>query len=391
MDRIEKRKLYLSYLEGKKIIVEKFGVADDIEEWYNLLYHIFMVQVSGFVDAVKNDSETFQKVIEIDDNEINVYTADVSITENDINRLIEEKISKNNKLKLKNLSVEFSMTILPEEHFTNYLFPSDAYYDDGESKFDGETLNNCEIFMQIYLPDVVFDDDIKTVLNDYEINLKLRQSISHELDHAYEFFHKIKTGHTNLPESKINQVRKMVLESPFSEISKDFQHFLYLVYIGLSFEGSARVTQLYYQLKEYDIDNEAYFWSIVKDSMAWKDLIMLKEFNPEKFYKNIKFELSDDEIKDIFIQTKIYTEKDFEKDDIKDLVVKHWLKIFDKMIEEINKEGKGKIPRINNYMYNHPILFFKYYDKKFKKSWKYFYDRIIKMSIIYIPTAKNRL
>ena len=375
----------------ESLITEKLGVADDIEEWYDLLYYIFTVQVEGFVDSVKNDPETFQKILEIDEEEMDVYTADVGIPETDINELIDEKISKKNKLKLKNLSIEFSMTILPEEHFTNYLFSSDAYYDDSQSKFDGESLSNCEIFIQIYLPDSVFDENIKSVLNDYEINLKLRQSLSHELDHAYEFFNKIKTGNIDLPESKINQIRKMVSDSPFSKLSEDFQKFLYLVYIGLSFEGSARVTQLFYQLKEYKIDNESYFWSIVKDSIAWKDLEMLKDFNPTEFYKNIKFEMSDEDIKDVFIETKIYTEKDFEKNDIKDLVIKHWLKVFDKMIEEINKEGKSKVPRINKQMFDHPVLFFKYYDKKFKKSWKYFYNRIIKMSVIYVSITKNHL
>lgn len=375
----------------ESVINEKFGVASDIEEWYNLIYYVLTVQINGFVEAVTKDPETFEKVLQIDDEEADVYTAEIGIPEKEINKLIDERISKTNKLKLRDLSLNFSLTILPEEHFTNYLFASDAFYSDADGKFDGTYLKNCEIYVEIYLPEEVFEEDIeiKDILSDYEINLKARQSLSHELDHAYEFFNKIATGSVNLPENEINQIRKVLSDAPFSKISQDFENFLYLVYLGLSFEGSARVTQIYYQLKEYKIDTEAYFWSVVKDSLAWKDLVMLRDFNPTEFYNNIKFEMSDEDIKDVLIETKLYTEKDFQKNTIKDLVVRHWLELFDGMIEDVNRQSKVKISRINKQMFDHPLLFFKHYDKKFKKSWEYFYNRIIRMSVAYIPPKKN--
>ncbi len=371
---------------------EKLSVADAIEEWYDLIYYIVTVQLNAFVDAVKKDPEMFEKILQIDDDEVNVYTAEVS-TQKEINKLITKYIKKTNKLKLKNLTLNLSITILPLENFSNYIFPTDAYYNDSDAYFDGTYLNDCEIYLELYLPEEVLNDEnnlLVKIMNDYEINLKLRQSLSHELDHAYEFFNRIKTGNAKIPETELNKIRSSLSDTPFSQISQDFLEFLNLIYISMSFEGSARITQIYFQLKEYKIDNEAYFWSIVKNSFGWKDLESLKNFNPVEFYNNIKFEICDEDIKEALIESGVYKSEDFEKTSIKLLVVKYWLKIFDKLIEDVNKKGKVKLPRINKQMFDHPVLFFKYYDKKFKQSWQHFYDRIVKISILHIK-PKNHL
>lgn len=372
--------------EETDILYEKYGVSEAIEEWYDLIYYIITIQIEGFIDLVKKEPEKFKKILEIDNDEVEVLTAEISVKK-EINKIITKYISKKNKMKLKDLTLNLSVTILPVEHFDNYLFPTDAYFDDSGSYFDGQYLNDCEIYIEIYLPDEVLSNEnasLIKIMNDYNINLKIRQSLSHELDHAYEFFNRISTENDKIPDVELNKIRNTLSGSVISQISQDFLHFLNLLYLSLSFEVSARVTQLYFLLKEYKIDSESYFWSIVKSSMPWKELEQLKNFDPVDFYNNIKFELSDEDIKESLINNNIYTEEDFKKYDVKTLVVRYWLNIFNKLIENVNRDGKVKLKKISKQMFENPILFFKYYDKKFKKSWEDFYDRVIKMSVAHI-------
>jgi len=374
------------------LILEKFGVADDIEEWYELLFYIIKVQCEGFIKAVQTSPERYKSLIEIgegeDQDEAVVFNCDIELDKKTANKLIKEYIPKKNILKLRDLSVKLSITILTEEYFTNYLFDNDAHYNEINSDFDGKFLRNSEFFLQVYLPLEVLRKDAKleNLMNDYEITMKLRQSISHEVDHAFEFFNRTKAGETHFPEKALNGIQTQLQNEDFSKISNDFYNFLLLCYLALTFEGSARVTELHYLFKEMEnIDDSEQFWLIVKGSNAWKEMIELKNFEPNSFYNNIKFEMSDEDIKEVLIMTKIYTEEDFEKHSIKDLVIKHWLKLFDNMIKIVNKEYPYlNVKRIHEHMMDHPLLFFKYYDKKFKKSWNYFYNRVTKMSMLYI-------
>lgn len=373
---------------NESVINEKLGVADDIEEWWELIYYIIIKQCEGFVKIIKENPKKFKDVIQINNDFIKVWHADIILEPEQSNKLISNYISNNNKLKLKDLILKLSITILKEEDFTNYLFDTDAYYNDKDADFDGTYLKGSEIFLQIYLPNTVLDKDNSTtmelLMDDYEITLKLRQSLSHELDHAYEFFNRISFGEIYFPEKSINIIQQKLQHSKFSQISNDFYEFLSLCYLALTFESSARVTEINYIFKDLENIDNNYFWSVVKNSNAWKEMQKLKDFDPVSFYNNIKFEMSDEDIKEVLIQTKIYTENDFEKNSVKDLVIRYWLKMFDDMIALTIKETLLDIKRINKQMFDHPLLFFKYYDKKFKKSWEYFYTRIVRMATLYV-------
>ena len=370
----------------KGILNEKMGVADDIEEWYELIYDIMTVQVQGFALAVKRNPKKYRHEVTIDNKEFYAYNAEIHIPEDDINELIDDKISENNQLKLRDLGVIFSITLLKEEDFSNYLFDPDAFYNDRNAEYDGEYLNGCEIFMNIYLPyeeSTKYDADVDEILNDYDINLKFSQSISHELDHAYEFFQRLKSGEEYFPEKALNDIQMSMENHSFTEVSDNFSDFLSLCYIALTFEGSARITEIHYYLNEHDITDVNDFWYHVKRTTAWEELNYLKNFDPIAFYDNIKFNLPDDEIEDVLILTKVATEEEVESTPIKTLVIRYWLKLFDEMIEKVNRENNFHIKRITKTMFDNPIEFFKYYDKKFKESWDFFFKRISKMSSKY--------
>ena len=370
----------------KDILNEKMSVADDIEEWYELIYDIMIIQSEGFMKAVKRNPKKYRQTVTIDEKEFYAFNAEIHIPEDDINELIDEKISEDNKLKLRDLGVIFSITLLKEEDFSNYLFDPDAFYNDSNAEFDGEYLNGSEIYMNIYLPyeeSIKYNIDVEKILNDYEINLKFSQSISHELDHAYEFFQRLTSGEEYFPEKALNDIQMSMENHSFTEVSDNFSDFLTLCYIALTFEGSARITEIYYYLNEHGIKDVADFWSHVKQTSAWTELNYLKTFDPEIFYDNISFNLPDDEIQDVLILTNVATEDEIEKIPVKTLVIRYWLKLFDEMIQKVNIENNFKIKRITKTMFDNPLEFFKYYDKKFKKSWDFFFKRISKMSSKY--------
>lgn len=116
----------------------------------------------------------------------------------------------------------------------------------------------------------------------------LKAAISHELLHAYQKFKQLESGKPSHygKESALNIM-------PHSELLlrigvPDWKEFLHLIYLHLSYEINARVTEVYYYLKELDIDNKEDFLKEIKKTGVWKEMESLKKFNAKTFIENFK-------------------------------------------------------------------------------------------------------
>ena len=66
--------------------------------------------------------------------------------------------------------------------------------------------------------------------------------------------------------------------------------------------------------------------------------------------------------------------------------MRYWISIFKTLIDYVNKEQNEHLKKVTDNMVNNPVEFFKFYDKKFKKSWEFFYKRVVKMSTKYVKS-----
>lgn len=116
----------------------------------------------------------------------------------------------------------------------------------------------------------------------------LKTSISHELLHAYQKIKQLEGG-IGSDFGKESMLNALANHPELSNIELDnWKRFLHLVYLHLSFEINARVTQLYYSLKEMGVDTKEKFLKEIKDTSVWREMQMLKNFNADEFIKNFK-------------------------------------------------------------------------------------------------------
>jgi hypothetical protein len=146
-------------------------------------------------------------------------------------------------------------------------------------------LGKVKVFSNV---DFVFDVIAPKDITKNKFITELKATISHELLHVHqkikqveggggahygkEHFLNILTNHPNLRNIELDWWRK----------------FLHLIYLHLSYEINARVTQLYYEFKERGINTKEEFLKEIKKTHIWEQMKMLENFNAEEYIKDFK-------------------------------------------------------------------------------------------------------
>lgn len=205
----------------------------------------------------------------------------------------------------------------------------------------------------------------------------LKPVVSHELTHAYEAFNRIKVTEDPYQgrESSLNAAVSLMNDAKYPQ----WNRFLMLVYLHLSFEINARVTQLYYELKEKDIDNQEEFLKLLKESNVWASLEALENFNTEEFIESFSVRGGKtlwDMIEDLGVQNE-RQEGGLPRIDLKEIPnegMKHLISGWNYLLQVLNKElikqgvYKGKLmDMVPEKAMEDPYYFFKFFEKRFHK------------------------
>lgn len=368
----------MEYLKSYKIF-EISSVSDNVIEWSDLIYNIIFK--NGIMHFLRNLSKKTKISVEIDNEEYTVDSSTINFDIDILNQYIIRNIKSTNKLKMSDINLSVGVTILPDDVFHLGFF--NGYTNDHDSVLINNNLGKVELYFDIYLPETVLDNTtnynfVKKLLKDYNINTKLNEMISHEMDHIYEFYNrKLQVFPDRLKNSLIFKNINMGI----SKISDDWLKFLDLCYLALSFEQNARITQLYSSIKDLNINNQDEFWLFVEDTDVWKDLIELKNFNAEKFYKKFKCNISDEDFYDVF--SNIYSEEEINNNSKNHLILKYLINNWNNSIDVVNSEFKGniKLTKLPKNLLNNPLDFLKTFDKNFHNRWNKFYRKVSKLSI----------
>jgi hypothetical protein len=231
------------------------------------------------------------------------------------------------------------------------------------------------------LPKVVIHFDVileSEGITDKMIN-ELEETISHELLHLYQKIKQMeggKPGHYG-KETALNALSQ---NKYFEELNLSWwNEFLNLVYLHLSFEINARVTQLYHNLKNKDINtNEDFVRELEKTSM-WRQMKMLENFDANEYIQNFElpktssFEMVKNPLKslhDLMNNMRLKqmgVETDSSEKALKSLI-NLWDIILEKGVEAMSSMGADiKMSNVPQKAKEDPYVFFKFFEDRFHK------------------------
>jgi hypothetical protein len=226
-----------------------------------------------------------------------------------------------------------------------------------------------------YLEENGFDDKLKK-----EVLKTIKPTIAHELTHAYQIYNQLRGG-SNVHFGKENLYNILSDLNLFKDLNiEQWDRFLYLVYLHLSFEINARISEFYHRVKEEDIKTKEEFFSFLKNSRVWEMVNDLESFSAEDFINSFGKQ-SYDVIKTLHLYDKgIDTSTP-------DTIIKSLVSLWFKTLEEVNDVYKNEygvdfgLNKIPESIKTNPTKFFKFFEKKFKDRSEYMKKKLYRIVI----------
>lgn len=359
-------------------VSESHGVPMDIEPWIDLLYSFIRNQVYNFISKVRDTDKYNIKIDDFDSKSIITH-----VKGKEFNSYIKKYIPKDNKLKFRDIEIDLGISTIPDEYYTSEIW--EASFSDDNAILKGGIYHNVRFMLDILIPESIIKlrhtNDVDDFMEDSGVSGKIIEYLSHELTHGYEFFNRKLSNIDNWKDRLLNTNRYLVENQLLSNVSPTWKFFLRLIYISLDFEINARVTQVYYYLLEKNPKTKYDFISELKDSEIWNEMVSLRDFNTDEFYNKFSYKSSDEDLKDVFLSLNVYSEEDFEEFDIKYLLVKELVNLWDKNIDNTNElYNSGEMNRLSPFYINNPMEFFKKFEKRFHKKAKIWERKMYRLS-----------
>jgi hypothetical protein len=282
-------------MKKKELLNEIMGVPKAITPWVNSIVQIIYDDVLNFntwdeegpVFYTDNEGEEVEgTAVRMDEREISGKEVMDSLVKvngfKDLKEFTQSEMFK--KYPLWRPTVTYRLVGIPEE----------LYNKETDGKVNARVGSNDNGLSTVgklkVLPSVEMYFDIlsnkELPLGDLKQNLT--PTVAHELLHMYQKLKQLEGGHVGHfgDEGFLNA---MVMNPLLDEIKLDWwKDFLNLVYLHLSFEVNARVTQFYYLLQEKNVETKEDFLRELKNSSMWRQMKRLENFNAEEYIKTFK-------------------------------------------------------------------------------------------------------
>jgi hypothetical protein len=205
----------------------------------------------------------------------------------------------------------------------------------------------------------------------------LAPTVGHELTHSYQTYKQLLGGKPTIGFGR-ETVLNMLPQRLKYGVTPSWNNFLHLVYLHLSFEVNARVTELYYKLKSSNVKNKQEALNVMSSSEPWNDYKLLKSFDAEEFINKFDAELhkEDDPLHDLIKRFMGHNPKTSPTAELPKSN-EEWFKVlidrWDQLIQDAQvriKEIGIDIPfmeRVPDRAKENPIEFFKFFEKRFHK------------------------
>ena len=361
----------------KKKINERFGINNDVIILSDFIYNIIIEQILIFSKDLENKEIYNKTILKLENDEI-VNSAAYTFPIKEMNNRLD-KLSLD-KLKLKDFIFELDITFINENMFDLELY--NASFNDLNLKLKDNIFYNGKLFFDLYIPSSYLNISIKNkntlkiFLNNFKINKEIISMLNHEFTHALEFTQKFKKGKNISEERLLNFLIYLLKKDEINKIAPLWSYFLNLIYLHLSHEVNARVSQLYSLISNKSFNTQIDFWNEVKQTSVWKEMINLYTFNSQIYYNNFYYNANDKDINDLFNYSGT----------TKDKVLKHLIHMFDDKINIVNdyfeQFSDVNLKKLSKHILNEPIIFLNFWEKRFKNIFEKFKKKVGKLYII---------
>lgn len=389
------------------LLNEISGVPKALDFWVKLLTNFYLEKIKKLIDS----GEWWNETGVLDGSEELAYRGTVSYSGDEFLKWVLDTIGMNQTefVKSKNFNefplwkpkLELNLMMMPESIYQKYSKEVEQYEAHVQSPLssnlkrlggDRKVLTDLVISVSPILSNTQNVDGFGKYEN--QIKSILTSTIAHELLHTYQIYRQLVSGKTS-SFGKEEALDKIVKTEPISSPSNIFitggklgkwKDFLYLIYLHLSFEINARVTETFYILKSKDIPDVETFMNELVKTPTWKQYRMLKSFNAENFINqfNEKDSLNYDDDNPFRLLHDMLNGI-YSSPDTLNKLINNW----DLMINMYNTTIQGldefpEMPDLPKKIKEDPLLFFKFWEKRFHRKAENYRKKLLKLATLVI-------
>ena len=234
----------------------------------------------------------------------------------------------------------------------------------------GGTIN-----IQINIPESSYENGSFVELYGSEIKPYAESILFHELTHVYEFYKRILSSTAKPNFEQVANLTQMLNKMGAVD---DWDELMFMIYLHLSFELNARISEVYGLLRNKTISSKEEFVDFLKTSRAFSYAKRLNNFSAKKFIDD--FDVPVDTVDRI----REYDGKKTSLYEIKIVVleqlIQNWSVTYEDFLKDLSVDDTLKIPNLSPKVTSSPENFLKFWEKRFNKAGN---DSIRKISRLY--------
>tara|TARA_R110002020_G_scaffold252101_1_gene465890 strand:- start:377 stop:1477 length:1101 start_codon:yes stop_codon:yes gene_type:complete len=362
-------KFIITQKQSKRLIKETMGVPKSIEFWVDTFSSIIndgllMLLSSDDKEIFFNGDDVQDKAISLGWNSMNDKFLDFPLAEPQLNLKLIIVPDEN---------IESGDDYIDAASFdTSGVGLVDATFEDGNIV---PLLVGGVINVELNIPQSYYENGNFVELYNSEIKPYAESVLFHELTHVYEFYKRIlsNTAHPNF--EQLSNLTQM-----FNKLGAidEWDELMFMIYLHLSFELNARISEVYGLLRNKNIRSKEEFIKFLKTSRAFSYAKRLNNFSAEKFIEDL------DIPQETIDRIREYDGKKTSIEEIKDVVLKqliqNWSITYEDFLKDFSADENIKIPSLSPKTTSSPLNFLKFWEKRFNKAGK---DSIRKISRLY--------
>lgn len=362
-------KLVITKKQSKRLIKESVGVPKSIEFWVDTFSALIkdgllMLLSSEDKEVFFSGDDTQEKAISLGWNSNNKNFKSFPLAEPQLNLTLN--VVPDNQIKK------------GDDYINNASFNTEdmdivnATFDDGTTYplFVGGTIN-----VEVTIPESSYEDGSFVELYNVEINPYVESVLFHELTHVLEFYNRIIHDKASPNFEQLSNLTQMLNKMGAVD---DWDELMFLIYLHLSFELNARVSEVYGLLRSKKISSKEEFIEFLKSSRAFSYAKRLRNFSSERFIKEL------DVPQDTIDRIRKYDGKETSIEEIKDVVltqlIDNWSTTYHDFLKDFSADENLKIPKLSTKVTSSPQNFLRFWEKRFNKAGE---DSIRKISKLY--------
>ena len=362
-------KLVITKKQSKRLIKESMGVPKSIEFWVDVFSSLIqdgllMLLSSDDKEVFFSGNDTQEKAISMGWNSNNKNFKSFPLAEPQLNMSLD--IVPDNQINK------------GDDYINNASFNTEdmdiieATFDSGVTTplFVGGTIN-----IEITIPESSYEDGSFVELYKLEIKPYVESILFHELTHVLEFYNRILNDKASPNFEQLSNLTQMMNKMGAVD---DWDELMFLIYLHLSFELNARVSEVYGLLRNKTISSKEEFVDFLKTSRAFSYAKNLNNFSAERYIKDF------DVPKETIDRIRDYDKKETSIEEIKDVVltqlIDNWSGTYESFLTDFSADENLKIPNLPHKVTSSPENFLKFWEKRFNKAGE---DSIKKISRLY--------